>query len=83
MEKVTIYTMESCPYCEQAKRLMAQRGVRYTETKVPQNDDAQWDALYERSKMRTMPQIFHGEKLIGGFSDLAALDAKDQLESLK
>ena len=83
MEKVTIYTMNHCPYCENAKRLLTQRGVAYSEIKVPEEDDAAWDALYEKSKMRTMPQIFANDQLIGGFSELSKLDAQDELKSLR
>ena len=81
--KVKIYTMENCPYCVRAKKLMEQRGISFQEIRVPEDDDAQWDALYLKSKMRTMPQIFLGEKIIGGYTDLAELDKKDKLESLK
>ena len=75
--------MEYCPYCIQAKRLLERRGVAFEEVLVPDEDEAQWDALYKRSGMRTMPQIFHGDRLIGGHFELSALDAKDQLASLK
>jgi glutaredoxin 3 len=81
--KVQVYTMENCPYCVRAKQLLKQRGIPFHETLVPDEDDAQWQALYEKSKMRTMPQIFFGEKLIGGYTDLAQLDQQDQLQSLK
>lgn len=81
--KVTLYTMENCPYCLRAKQLLSQRGVAFQESKVDEEDDAQWDALFKRSGMRTMPQIFAGDKLIGGFSELSVLDQKDQLVSLK
>lgn len=81
--KVKIYTMENCPYCVRAKKLMEQRGISFQEIRVAEDDDAQWDALYLKSKMRTMPQIFLGEKVIGGYTDLAELDKKDKLESLK
>jgi glutaredoxin 3 len=81
-KKVKVYTMESCPYCVRAKQLLSQRGVPFEEILVPMDDDDQWDALYKLSGMRTMPQIFAGEKLIGGYSDLAELDKKDSLKSL-
>lgn len=82
-KKVQIYTMEYCPYCIKAKQLLKQRGIPFQETLVPDDDDDQWQALYEKSKMRTMPQIFFGDQLIGGYTELAALDQKDQLQSLK
>lgn len=82
-KNVKVYTMENCPYCLRAKQLLTQKGISFEEIKVPEEDDAQWDALFQRSGMKTMPQIFNGEKLIGGYTDLAALDQKDGLESLK
>ena len=80
---VTVYTMHYCPYCERAKALLAQRGIPYEEKCLENDDEAAWDALYERSGMRTMPQIFVGEELIGGYTELAAQDRKDQLTSFK
>lgn len=80
---VVVYTMDYCPYCERAKRLLKERGVAFQEVRVPEDDEAQWDALYERSGMRTMPQIFAGDKLVGGFTELAEQDARDRLASLK
>ncbi len=81
--QVTIYTMDHCPYCERAKSLMKQRGVPYQEINLPMDDDARWDALEKKTGMKTMPQILIGEKVIGGYSELALLDAQDQLGSLK
>jgi glutaredoxin 3 len=74
--------MHHCPYCLRAKQLLSQRGIPFQEHLVEEEDDAQWDALYQRSGMRTMPQIFFGDELIGGFTELAALDQKNQLKSL-
>lgn len=80
---VTVYTMEFCPYCVRAKELLKRRGISFREVLVSMDDDEQWRALEKRSGMKTMPQIFHGEELVGGYTDLAALDQKDQLSSLK
>ncbi len=82
MSQVKVYTMNYCPFCERAKKLLTQRGISYSEIKVADDDDAQWEQLEKKSGMKTMPQIFNGETLIGGFSDLDALDKKDQLKSL-
>lgn len=83
MAKIQVYTMNFCPYCERAKALLKQKGLPYDEIKLGDDDDAAWDALEKRSGMKTMPQIFHGDRLIGGYSDLAALDQNDGLASLK
>ena len=81
--KVRVYTMNYCPYCERAKSLLKRRGVEFEEVRVAEDDDAKWDELFKLSGMKTMPQIFHGERLIGGYTDLAEVDAQDQLASLK
>jgi glutaredoxin 3 len=83
MAKVTVYTSENCPYCMRAKQLLKDRGVDFNEVKIGWDDDAQWDALFQRSKLKTVPQIFNGDALVGGFTDLTELDKKDQLTSLK
>ena len=83
MSKVTVYTSESCPYCVRAKALLKERGVAFSEVKIGYDDDAQWDALFKRSKMKTVPQIFNEDRLVGGFSELSDLDKKDKLSSLK
>ena len=83
MAQVKVYTMKNCPYCERAKSLLKQRGVPFVEELVPYEDEAKWDELEKRTGMKTMPQIFQGERVIGGYSDLAALDGQDQLASLK
>jgi glutaredoxin 3 len=80
---VQVYTMDYCPYCERAKRLLTQRGVVFEEIRVADDDDAAWDALYARSGMRTMPQIFKGDRLVGGYTELAHQDSLDQLASLR
>jgi glutaredoxin 3 len=82
-QKIQVYTMQYCPYCLRAKNLLTQRGIPFHEILVSTDDDAQWDALYKRSGMRTMPQIFAGDRLIGGYTELAELEKQDQLQSLK
>lgn len=81
--KITVYTMNYCPYCDAAKRLLNQRGISFIEIKLSEDDDQAWDELSSRSGMKTVPQIFANEKLIGGYRELSALDQQDQLASLK
>ncbi|MFZ9595619.1 MAG: glutaredoxin domain-containing protein [Bdellovibrionia bacterium] len=80
---VTVYTMRFCPYCDRAKKLLSDRKIPYREILVEEEDDAQWDALFQRSGMRTMPQIFAHDRLIGGYTELAQLDQKDGLASIR
>jgi len=82
-KKVVVYTMDYCPYCERAKSLLQRKGIAFQEVRLSEDDDASWDALEKRSGMKTMPQIFADDQLIGGYTDLAALDARDGLQSLR
>ncbi len=83
MAKVTVYTMDYCPYCERAKSLLQRKGISFEEIRLSEEDEASWDALEKRSGMKTMPQIFADERLIGGYTELAALDTRDGLQSLR
>jgi glutaredoxin 3 len=83
MAKITVYTTDYCPYCVRAKELLKSRGIPYEEIQLSEEDDKAWDDLYERSKMKTVPQIFADGKIIGGYTELAALDQRDRLVSLK
>ncbi|MDQ3057963.1 MAG: glutaredoxin 3 [Pseudomonadota bacterium] len=82
MQTVKIYTTGTCPYCIEAKRLLAQRGV--TEL-----DEIRVDLLPgERQKMTALtgrtsvPQIFIGTTHVGGCDDLMALDGRGGLLAL-
>lgn len=80
---VTIYTKAYCPYCVLAKDLLTKRGIDYQEILVDDDDDVQWKRLEALTGMKTMPQIFHKDKLIGGYMELNELDQKTRLVALK
>ena len=71
---VVIYTKDYCGYSAGAKALLTQRGVAYREIDVT-HDSCLEAEMIERSGRRTVPQIFIGDRHVGGFDDLAALDA--------
>ena len=81
MKDVTIYTTNWCPYCRQAEKFLDGKGVAYKQVDVTE-DDAMREKLIELTGQRTVPQIFIGEKSIGGYSDMMALHTKGQLEPL-
>jgi glutaredoxin 3 len=81
MEQVTIYSSNSCGYCKMAKQLLARRGVVPQELNVDTSPDRRAEMI-ERTGRRTLPQIFIGDRHIGGYDDLAALDRSGQLEGL-
>jgi glutaredoxin 3 len=79
--RVKLYTTSSCPFCLRAKRLLEARGIPFEEIDVG-NDDALREEIMQRTGRRTVPQIFIDERSIGGFEELAALDAAGQLAGL-
>jgi len=81
MAKVEIYTTQYCPYCLRAKQLLQQKGVSYVEINLQDKPD-ELVALKARTGMRTVPQIFINDKLIGGFTELLGLETSHQLDAL-
>ena len=78
MVPVTVYTTKVCPYCVRAKALLDRRGIAYTEVDVT-NDPEKRAWLVETTGRRTVPQIFIGERPVGGSDDIHALDAEGRL----
>lgn len=74
MSKVVMYSKDYCPFCSRAKTLLTERGVTDLEIIRIDQDPAQRDAMIERTGRRTVPQIFIGDKHVGGCDDLIALD---------
>jgi len=79
--RVKLYTTSSCPFCIRAKRLLEARGIPFEEIDVG-NDDVLREDIIQRTGRRTVPQIFIDEHSIGGFEELAALDAAGKLAEL-
>lgn len=81
MAKVTLYLTAHCPFCVSARELLTRKKVVFDEIRVDQ-DAEQRAIMMEKSGRRTVPQIFINDKPIGGFDDLAALDASGELDTL-
>ncbi len=82
MNSVEIYVWTTCPFCVRAKRLLDSKNVDYTEY-VLDGDEVGRAAMAERSNgRRSLPQIFIGDRHIGGCDDLHALDAAGDLDPL-
>ena len=81
MPKVVMYTTSMCPYCVRAKMLLKNKGVECEELNI-QFDRALMREMLERSQRRTVPQIFIDDYHVGGFDDMAALDAQGKLDPL-
>jgi glutaredoxin 3 len=78
---VTLYVSDWCPYCQRAKSLLTQKQVIFDEINI--DDDAKFrEEMTARSNRNTVPQIFIGDKHVGGCDDLFALDRSGELDRL-
>jgi glutaredoxin 3 len=82
MPKVTMYATGVCPYCQMAERLLRAKGVTEIEKIRIDLDTARRDEMMQRTGRRTVPQIYVGERHVGGYDDLAALDRAGGLDPL-
>lgn len=76
-----MYMAGWCPYCQRARALLTKKGVEFEEIDVDDGDGLR-EAMIERSGRRTVPQIFIGDKHVGGSDELHALDAAGELDRL-
>lgn len=81
MARVLMYTTAICPYCNNAKKLLAEKGVVPEEIRVDREPQLR-TIMMEKSGQRTVPQIWIGETHVGGFTDLWALDKAGKLDAL-
>jgi glutaredoxin 3 len=79
MPKIQIYTTLLCPYCVRAKQLLQRKGVDYEEIRIDL-DHEQMRLMLQRSRRQTVPQIFIDDYHVGGYDDLAAMDARGELD---
>ena len=80
MNQVTIYTSKVCTYCAMAKRLLASKGITPVEINVG-SDPQLMQQMMAKTGRRTVPQIYIGDKHVGGYDDLVALDRAGKLEA--
>jgi len=78
---VLMFATSWCPYCARARALLAAKGVPLQEIDI-EADPEQRAVMIRRSGRRTVPQIFIGERHVGGCDDLVALDAAGGLDPL-
>jgi glutaredoxin 3 len=81
MPDVTIYTTSWCPYCRAATDLLRRKGIAFEEIDVERTAGARSE-MVGRAGRTSVPQIFVGERHVGGCDDLYALDSTGKLDSL-
>ena len=82
MAKVMMYSTGVCPYCLMAERLLKSKGVADIEKVRVDLEPQRRQEMMERTGRRTVPQIYVGERHVGGYDDLAALDRAGALDPL-
>jgi len=81
MARVLMYTTAICPYCNNAKKLLAQKGVTVEELRIDREPQLRQEMM-DKSGQRTVPQIWIGATHVGGFTDLWDLDRAGKLDPL-
>jgi glutaredoxin 3 len=79
---IVMYSTAWCGYCQRARNLLDRKGVAVREIKVDENPQDREVMLQRSGGRRTVPQIFIGERHVGGYDDLAALDRAGELDRL-
>jgi glutaredoxin 3 len=82
MAKVLMYSTGVCPFCLMAERLLKSKGVAEIEKVRVDLQPERRDEMIKRTGRRTVPQIYVGERHVGGYDDLAALDRAGGLDAL-
>jgi len=78
---VTLYTTRFCPYCIRARGLLDSKGVEYNDIAVDGSPQLRRE-MSERSGRTSVPQIWIGERHIGGYDDMALLESQGRLDEL-
>jgi glutaredoxin 3 len=82
MPRIVVYSGPGCPFCDRAKALLKKKGASFEDINV-RADPAKLEEMMTKSGgKKTIPQIFIGDKHIGGCDELYALDAKGGLDPL-
>ncbi len=80
MQPVTIYTKPFCGYCHAAKRLLAHKGVSFTEIDISAYPERRAEMIQKANGRSTVPQIWIGETHVGGFDDIDDLEGRGRLD---
>ena len=78
---ITIYSSAICPYCVAAKNFLKSKGLAWPEVRIDA-DPAQREAMVQKPRRTSVPQIFIGDTHVGGYDDMMALHRAGKLEPL-
>ena len=81
MAEVIMYSKNPCPYCSNAKRFFEEKGIEYTVIDLT-NKPEEMQAIKDKTGWRTVPIIMINGKMIGGYTDMKALDETGELDQM-
>jgi glutaredoxin 3 len=81
MQTVRMYSTQICPYCVRAENLLNRKGVEVQKILIDHNP-TELTTMIKLSGRRSVPQIFIGDKHVGGYDDLVELDMDGELDPL-
>ena len=82
MPKITLFLTAACPFCHMAERLLKAKGVAVIDKIRVDLDPVKREEMMTMTGRRTVPQIYIGERHVGGFDELSALDKAGELDAL-
>ena len=82
MAKVLIYATGMCPFCVMAERLLRTKGAADIDKVLIDQDPARRAEMMSRTGRRTVPQVYIGERHVGGYEDLVELDRAGELDTV-
>lgn len=81
MARVLMYATAACPFCQSAERLLLDKGAKIEKIRVDLQPERRAE-MTKKSGRHTVPQIWIGERHVGGCDDLHALDRQGELDPL-
>ncbi len=82
MKHILMYSSSYCPYCENAERLLSEKGFDVTEKILIDESPKEREKMMKITGKRTVPQIFIDKTYIGGFDELRAIDLSGELDKM-
>ena len=82
MQPVTIYTKPGCPYCARALGLLREKGAEFTEIEAAYDPAKKQEMVQRAGGRMTFPQIFIGDRHVGGCDDIMDLEDRGELDGL-
>lgn len=79
---IVMYSTGWCPYCERARILLGRKGAAFREVKLDEDPAERATMMTRSGGRRSVPQIFIGDRHVGGYDELYALDRTGELDEL-